>query len=264
MSLPDGFPYVWRGTQSVGWDTVGIFILPELDDATSSSSEEFDDLDDVHPARKGQDVTIRPTVHPTAGVCLVVGDLEGVHARFGVLGRTGRWMDDAGTTYITMLGGDFIFRHHYYRYYAPPMVTLGADLRPSDLLSFRAEGSYEAWSRARGPYYEDLSKDWSNTVTARLGARIAAGGLRFLAGYAYDPGPAVSVPRRSLHVDGPSHALTSGVGVVLRTVEARHLTAQVGMRTQRFIHRTIPARGARNVDFEGHLLGLRAGIGWGR
>ena len=225
---------------------------------------EIDDLDDADAARKGQDVTITPTLHPTAGLVVLAGDPQGPQVQIGLLGRTGRWMDDSGTTFIQMMGGSFVFKHHYYRYYAPPTLTLGVDVRPVDALSLRAEASYESWSRAHGPFFEDLSGDWSNILTPRLGVRVSVDRVRILGGYAYDPSPARSIPRNTLHVDGASHALTAGLGAVLNTVNERNLTAQIGVRSQRFGSQTLSGKGTRDVELEGSLLGFRAGIGWGR
>jgi len=228
--------------------------------------DDFYDLDDPDAARKGQDVTITPTFHPTVGMVAIAGDPDGAHARIGLLGKTARWMDDSGTGYVKLFSGgeNLIFQHHYYRYYAPPTLTLGVNVRPVESLSVRAESSYGAWSRAHGPFYEDLSKDWSNTVTARLGAKVSVDRVRILGGYAYDPSPVRTIPRNTLIVDGPSHSLTAGLGAVVRTMDERNLTAMIGMRSQRFASTTIEAKGAGNPEFEGGLLGFRAGLGWGR
>ncbi len=225
---------------------------------------EIDDLDNADDARKGEDIKIVPTFHPALGFVGIIGDLDGAQVRVGLMGRAARWMEDRGTTFVSVLGGDFLFRYHYYRHYAPPTVTLGVDVRPVEPLSIRAEASYEAWSNAHGPFFEDLSADWTDTVTFNMGAKVSVDRVRMMAGYAYDPGPAQSIPRNTLHVDGPSHSLTAGLGAVLKRVDERCLTALIGGRSQRFVPHTLAARGAGDVDFEGGLLGLHAGVGWGR
>ncbi|MDP6934292.1 MAG: hypothetical protein QGG40_15305, partial [Myxococcota bacterium] len=129
----------------------------------------LDDLDVPEEARKGQDVTIRPTFHPMVGLLLELGPLERP-VSLGLVGRSERYMEDFGVSSVE-LGGllGILYRHYYIRHYRPPMATLGASWSPVSGISVRAEGSWEQWSRAQGPYGEDLSGSWGDTQTARVG-----------------------------------------------------------------------------------------------
>ena len=225
---------------------------------------EVTDFEAAAEAPRGQEVTIRPTFHPIVGASVLAGNPEGVRVRLGLVGRTARLMDDTGSSAITLLGADFTYHHHYVRYYAPPTLTIGADIEPLDALSIRLEGSYEAWSQAISPTAETLEGDWVDAPTARIGMRGTVNRLRVLGGYGYDPGPGRSIPRDTLIVDAPSHAIHVGFGAVVhRNEDARALQLMVGLQSRRFVPRSLPTQPQGAVEMSGDLLGLSAGLGWG-
>ena len=65
-SLPPGFPFLWEGPTSSGWDTVGLFVRPELEHA-------FRPIPEISSTREqclsSGEQAMRPPLAPSSAPC---------------------------------------------------------------------------------------------------------------------------------------------------------------------------------------------------
>ncbi len=223
---------------------------------------ELEDVSDPDSASKAQDVAIRPTLHPYAGLFVKLGSPETVPVQLGLVGRSARQMDDYGTTYTNLAGLKVLYSHGFVRHYAPPRLTLAGAIQPVEGLSLRAEATWEGWSRAVDSLGQPLEESWRDIVTGRVGLVYQRGSWTAAAGYGFDPGAALSIPADSLIVDGPSHALNAGLGVDLFTLEEGGiLSAHLGGRFRGFPSRELLDATGGAHTFSGRIWAVSVGVG---
>ncbi len=241
------------------WLSVGVGVDASVDVETLTIAQ-LDDIADPESAKKAQDVVIRPTFHPYAGLLVSVGEADAEQLRLGLVGRTARSMHDYGVSTVRILALDAVYAHNYRRYQAPRSLTLGAALDGLGPLELRAESTWAEWSEMTGPYDEDLGLAWRDTMDLRLGVEAEWAEFAIQAGHRFEPAPIRQVPVGTAHLDGVARAWTVGFKRLVAQTRQRQMYLVVGLQRTRIGGGVVPDPTGQQRRFSGTLTAGRVGI----
>jgi len=236
---------------------VGVDVSTEVEVVTTARIE---DIDKPNDAKKAQEASITPTLHPYAGVLVVTGEEGTPGLRLGLVARSARQMHDHGVSKVKLFELEARYRHEYVRHQAPRSVTLGTALVSPSGFELRADSTYAFWSEITGPYGEDLGGAMGDTMNLKLGVVGNWEDVSVQVGHAYEPNPMRQVPVGSAHLDAAARTWTAGLSRVLVRPGRRVLRLLLGFQRTRFLpHKPLNPTGPQRM-FDGALTAGRLGI----
>ncbi len=241
------------------WLSVGIGVDASADVETITIAE-LDDIDKPETAKKAQEVTIRPTFHPYAGLLVTAGEADGQQLRLGLIGRTARSMHDYGESGVKILLLNAVYAHNYRRHQAPRSVTMGASIDGIGPLEIRAESTWAEWSEMTGPYDDDLGEAWRDTMDLRLGVEAKWSQFSLQAGHRIEPGPLRQVPVGTAYLDGAARTWTAGLKRQVAETRQRQVHLILGVQRTHMGGEVVPDPSGTLRRFSGTLTAGRVGV----
>jgi hypothetical protein len=240
------------------WLSVG-FGLDASSEIETLTIAQVEDLNKPEESETAQDITIKPTFHPYAGLLVTAGDPGEPGLRLGLVARTARQMHDFGTSNVKLFDLDVQYKHSYYRHQAPRSLTLGTAVLCPNGFELRADSTLGLWSEVDGPYGEDLGAAMRDTINLRLGAVKTWDDLSVQLGYGIDPSAMRQAPQGSAYLDAPTRTWTAGLSRVLVRPGRRVIKLLLGVQRTRFQPRK-PLSNGQRYDFDGWLNAGRMGL----